>query len=313
MNNQRQRLTAFLLVPVILTGFLVACTPTPAEPVSSIIEVTDQLGRVVTLDKIPERIISIAPSNTEVAYALGLADKLVAVTDYCDYPPEAEEKPSIGGFSTPNIEEIVAHYPDLVLAASRHEKKIIPQLEQQGLTVLALAPSNLSEVIAAITLIGQVTGKEAEAAGVVAGIQARVKAVTDKTDGLPAEQRPRVFYALWHDPLMTAGSGTIQDELIRKAGGTNIAAGLNDYADISLESVLDTDPEVMIAGVSHGSGQSLNFQFISEEPRLDGTTARKNDRVHAIDGNLTSRPSPRLVDGLEQLAEFIHPELFQGE
>ncbi len=313
MNGKRQFLAIFVLVPVILSGFLAACTPAPVEPAPSSFEVTDQLGRVVAFEQVPQRIISIAPSNTEIVFALGLEDKLVAVTDYCDYPPEAEEKPSIGGFSTPNIEEIVAHYPDLVLAASRHEKKIIPQLEQQGLTVLALAPSNLSEVIAAITLIGQVTGKEAEAAGVVAGIQARVKAVTDKTDGLPAEQRPRVFYALWHDPLMTAGSGTIQDELIRKAGGTNIAAVLNDYADISLESVLDTDPEVMIAGVSHGSGQSLNFQFISEEPRLDGTTARKNDRVHAIDGNLTSRPGPRLVDGLEQFAEFLHPELFQGE
>jgi iron complex transport system substrate-binding protein len=298
-------MAVLLLMPVILLSLLAACTPTPAEPVSSLIEVTDQLGRVVTLDKVPERIVSIAPSNTEIAYALGLADKLVAVTDYCDYPPEAEEKPSVGGFSTPNIEEIVARSPDLVLATSIHEKKIIPQLEQQGLTVLALDPGNISEVLAAITLIGQVTGKKAEAAGVVAGIQARVKAVTEKTDSLPAEQRPRVFYTVWHDPLMTSGSGTIQ-----KAGGTNMAGDLTDYADISLESVLEADPEIMIAGVSHGSGQSLNFQFISSEPRLDGTAARRNNRVYAIDGNLTSRPGPRLVEGLEQFAEFIHPELF---
>ena len=311
MNNQRQRLAAFLLVPVILSGFLTACTQ--VEPVPTSFEVTDQLGRVVAFEQVPQRIISIAPSNTEIVFALGLEDKLVAVTDYCDYPPEAEEKPSVGGFSTPNIEEIVAQYPDLVLATSRHEKKIIPQLEEQGLTILALSPDNLSEVMAAITLIGQVTDQEAAAAEVVAGIEARVKAVTDKTDGLPAGQRPRVFYTVWHDPLLTSGAGTIQDELIRKAGGTNIAAELNDYADISLESVLDANPEIMIAGVSHGSGQNLNFDFISTEPRLDGTAARQNDRIYAIDGNLTSRPGPRLVDGLEQFAEFLHPELFQGE
>ncbi len=313
MNSQWQRLTAFLLVPFILSGFLAACTPAPVEPVPSSFEVTDQLGRVVAFEQVPQRIISIAPSNTEIVFALGLEDKLVAVTDYCDYPPEAKEKPSIGSYSTPSIEEIVARYPDLILATSIHEKKIIPQLEEQGLTVLALSPSNLSEVMAAITLIGRVTGKEAEAAGVVAGIQARMKAVTDKTDSLPAERRPRVFYTVWHDPLMTSGSGTIQDELIQKAGGTNIAAGLNDFVDISLESVLDANPEIMIAGVSHGNGQSLNFQFISTESRLAGTAARQNDRVYAIDGNLTSRPGPRLVEGLEQFAEFLHPELFQGE
>jgi iron complex transport system substrate-binding protein len=313
MNRKRLLLAIFLPVPVILGGFLTACTPAPVEPAPSSFEVTDQLGRVVAFEQIPQRIISIAPSNTEIVFALGLEDKLVAVTDYCDYPPEAKGKPSIGSYSTPNIEEIVAQYPDLVLATSIHEKKIIPQIEEQGLTVLALSPSNLSEVMAAITLIGQVTGQEAAAAGVVAGIEARVKAVTDKTDGLPAGQRPRVFYTVWHDPLLTSGAGTIQDELIQKAGGTNIAAELNDYADISLETVLDVNPEIMIAGVSHGSGQSLNFDFISTEPRLDGTAARQNDRIYAIDGNLTSRPGPRLVDGLEQFAEFLHPELFQGE
>ncbi len=313
MKGKRLLLAVFLPVPVILSGFLAACAPAPVEPAPSSFEVTDQLGRVVAFEQVPQRIISIAPSNTEIVFAMGLEDKLVAVTDYCDYPPEAKEKPSVGSYSTPSIEEIVAQTPDLVLATSIHEKKIIPQLEEQGLTVLALDPSNLSEVMAAITLIGRVTGKEAEAAGVVAGMQVRVKAVTDKTDSLPAEQRPRVFYTIWHDPLMTAGSGTIQDELIQKAGGTNVAAGLNDYVDISLESVLDANPEIMIAGVGHIRGRDVIFQFISTEPRLDGTAARKNDRVYAIDGNLTSRPGPRLVEGLEQFAEFIHPELFKGE
>ena len=303
-----------LLTSLILSGTLAACTRAPAieETASFPIELTDQLGRVVKLDGIPQRIISIAPSNTEILFALGLADKIVAVTDYDDYPPEAEMKPSIGGFSTPNIEEIVALSPDIIIAASIHEDKIIPQLEAKGLTVLALDPNNLDEVLAAVTLIGKATGQEKEASGLVAEMQSRIKAVTDKTDSLSQEQKPRVFYIVWHDPLMAPGSGTFQDDLIRKAGGINIAQELTSWTTISLEAVIEANPEVMIAGVSHGSLTDLNFQFIKTEPRLRDTDARRNDRVYDVDGDLASRPGPRIIDGLEKFARFIHPELFEG-
>lgn len=303
-----------MLAGLILSGLLAACTTAPAadEAASFPIELTDQLGRVVKLDGIPQRIISIAPGNTEILFALGLADKIVAVTDYDDYPPEVKEKPSIGGFSTPNIEEIVALSPDIIIAASIHEDKIIPQLEAKGLTVLALDPNTLDEVMAAITLIGKATGQEKEASGLVAGMQRRIKAVTDKTDSLSQEQRPRVFYIVWHDPLMAPGSGTFQDDLIRKAGGINIAQDLTSWATISLEVVIDANPEVMIASLSHGSSESLPFQFINTEPRLKDTAARRNGNIYGIDGNLSSRPGPRIIDGLEQFAQFIHPELFEG-
>ncbi|MFC2001774.1 ABC transporter substrate-binding protein [Chloroflexota bacterium] len=299
------------LISLILLSLFAACAPPPREITPSPIEVTDQLGRIVKLDKIPQRIISLAPSNTEILFALGLSDSIVAVTDYCDYPPEVEDKSSIGGFSTPNIEEVVAHSPNLILAASIHEDKIIPQLEQKGLTVLALKPKTLDEVLAAITLVGDVTGKEREASELLAKMQGRIKAVTGNTARLTGEQRPRVLYYIWHDPLKVAGSGTLQDELIQKAGGTNIARNLTDYADISLEAVIDANPEVMIASVSHGSSRELTFQFIGTEPRLKDTAARQNNRIYMVDGNLVSRAGPRIVDGLETFARFIHPELFK--
>ena len=299
------------LVLISLIIILAACTPSPEKPASPVIEVTDQLGRAVKLDKIPQRIISLAPGNTEIIYALGLDDKLVAVTDYCDYPPEAKEKPSIGGFSTPNLEEIVNHSPDLILATSIHEDEIIPNLENRGMTVFALDAKTLDEVLAAITLVGKITAKEKEAAQLLTEMQTRIKAVTDKTGKLPQEQRPRVFYAVWHDPLMTSGSGTIHDELIRKAGGLNIAQALTDYADISLEIVIEANPEIMIASVSHGSSEGQTFQFLKTESRLRDTDARKNNRIYETDGNLVSRDGPRLVDGLELFAEIIHPELFK--
>jgi len=311
MKSKPCRLGAFFLVSLIVLALLVSCAPPSKEVTSYLIEVTDQLGRVVKLEGIPQRIVSLAPSNTEILFSLGLADKIVAVTDYCDYPPEAKEKPSIGGFSTPNLEEVVALSPDLILATSIHEKRIIPQLEGKGMTVFALNPKTLDEVLEAITLAGKVTGEEEKASGLIAEMENRIKTVTDKADGLPENERPRVLYIVWHDPLMAAGSETLQDDLIEKAGGINIARDFSGYADISLEAFIAANPEVMIAGGGHGSGEDLTFQFAKTEPRLANTAARQNNRVYMIDGNLTSRPGLRIVDGLEKFAEFIHPELFK--
>ena len=311
MKNKLCSSGTLLLVLAMMLSLFASCAPAPKEVPSSTGEVTDQLGRVVKLEGIPQRIISLAPSNTEILFSLGLADKIVAVTDYCDYPPEAKEKPSIGGFSTPNIEELVALSPDLILATSIHEKRIIPQLEGKGMTVFALNPKTLDEVLEAINLVGEITGEEEKASGLVAEMENRIKAVTDKADGLPENERPRVFYIVWHDPLMAAGSETLQDDLIEKAGGINIARDFSGYADISLEAFIAANPEVMIAGGGHGSGEDLTFQFAKTELRLKNTDARQNNRVYMIDGNLTSRPGLRIVDGLEKFAEFIHPELFK--
>ena len=311
MKSKFRQLCTICLVSAVALILLVSCAAPLKNAPPSPTEIMDQLGRVVALDKPPQRIISLAPSNTEILFALGLADRVVAVTDYCDYPPEAESKPSIGGFSTPNIEEIVALSPDLILAASRHENKIIPQLEDKGLTVLALNPKTLDGVLEAIVMTGKVTGKEAEAARLLSDMKSRINAVTDKTAGLPPEQRLGTFYIVWHDPLMAAGSETLHDELIQKAGGINIARELTDYADISLEAVIAANPQVIIAGAGHGSGQDQTFQYVKTETRLRDTHARRDNRVFVIDADLASRPGPRIVEGLEEFAAFIHPELFR--
>ncbi|MFC1977144.1 ABC transporter substrate-binding protein [Chloroflexota bacterium] len=310
MKKKLGRVVILSLVVVAVLSIFAACTAPADEAAPSTIEVTDQLGRTVKLDRTPQRIISLAPSNTEILFALGLADRLVAVTDYCNYPPEAEDKPKTGGFSTPNIEEVIALSPDLILATSIHEKRTIPQLEGKGLTVFALNPRNVDEVLESITLVGEVTGKREQASGLVAEMRNRIKTVTDKSDNLSGTERPRVLYAVWHDPLTAPGSTTLQDDLIEKAGGINITRDLTGYAAITLEAVIATNPEVMIAGGGHGAGESLNLQFIKTEPRLRNTDARRNNRVYGLDGDLVSRPGPRIVEGLEKFAEFIHPELF---
>ncbi len=308
--SQYVRNCLFVLLSLVLLVSL-SCSSPKAGETKSPIEITDQLGRLVKLDGIPQRIISLAPSNTEILFALGLADSVVAVTDYCNYPPEAKEKPSIGGFSTPNIEKVVALSPDLVLATSIHQKQVIPNLEQRGITVFALAPQTLDEVLEAITLVGKITGKDKEASQLVTEMQTRINTVTDKTSSLTQSQRLRVFYVTWHDPLKTAGAGTLHDELIQKAGGTNIAQSLTGYAGISLETVIEANPEVIVAGVGMGSGADAPLQFAMTEPRLRNTDARQNSRVYSIDVDLVGRAGPRIADALMKFAEMIHPELFK--
>jgi iron complex transport system substrate-binding protein len=313
MKNALKKLSAICLAAALFTLLVTSCAKAPESATPAPAQITDQLGRAVTIKAIPQRIVSLAPSNTEILFALGLGDRIVGVTDYCTYPPEAKEKPSIGGFSTPNIEEVIAKNPDLILANVIHKDKVIPQLESKGLTVIALNPKTIDEVLAAITLVGKVTGAEKEATSLVADMKGRIKAITDKTDKLSEGQKQRVLEIVWHDPLMAAGADTLHDELIGKAGGINIAHNLTDYADISLEAVIAANPEVMIADVGMGEGEDLPFQFLMSEPRLKETDARKNNRVYSINVELVSHPGPRTVTALEQLAKFIHPEIFKEQ
>ncbi len=310
MKSKLYRSVVCCLASVVMSSLFTACAAPADEVAPSPIEITDQLGRTVRLDRIPQRIVSIAPSNTEILFALGLADKVVGITDYCDYPPEAKEKPSIGGFSTPNIEEVIALSPDLILAASRHEKEIIPQLEERGMAVFALHLKTLDEALEAITLVGEITGKEEEASKLLAEMQNRIKAVTDKTNSLPEDKKPSVFYLTWHDPLKTSGSRTLLDELIQKAGGRNIFSDVIGTASVDLEVLVARNPQVMIAGIGMGSGEDKPFQFLKTESRLRNTEAAKNGRIYGIDLDLTGRAGPRIVDGLERFARCIHPEIF---
>ena len=318
MRDKLYRSGLILLILSMLLVLLGACTPAAEEPVPPAdtptlpLEVTDQTGRTVSIDRIPERIISLAPGNTEIVYALGLQDRLVGVTEFCDYPEVAKDKPKIGGFSTVDIEKVVEIQPDLILAANIHKDEVIPALEGLGLTVITLDPKSIDGVLQAINLVGKFTGRKDEASQLVTELKHRIKSVTDRTDTIPESQRPKVFYILWHDPLMTTGSGTRIHELMVKAGGLNIAHDLaGAYPTISLEAVILANPKILIAGGGHGAGKDIPYQFALTEPRLKDVDARQNNRVYEIDGNLSSRPGPRIVDGLEQFAEFIHPELFK--
>jgi iron complex transport system substrate-binding protein len=301
------RLSFYTTVALTAVILLSCLQQIPQSPPGNIV---DGLGRTVTINTIPQRIVSLAPSNTEILFALGLGDKVVGVTEYCNYPEAAKSKSKVGGFSTVDIEKVVSLRPDLVLATHIHSQTVILALENLGITVVALTPSSLNEVLDSITLLGKITGQDTEASELVTDLSARINEITDKTQKLSAEQRPRVFYVTWHDPLMTAGAGALSNDVINQAGGLNIASDITGDKTIDLETVINRDPEIIIVSVGMGAGEDLPWQYIKSEPRLKNTQALLNGRVYKIDGDLIHRPGPRIVEALEEMAGFIHPELF---
>jgi len=261
--------------------------------------VTDDLGRNVTITKEPQRIISTAPSNTEVLFALGLGDRVVGVTEYCNYPPEAMEKEKIGGFSTVSIEKVVALNPDIVFASDKTGEENIEKLENFGIAVVVLHPKDIEDALKNIELVGKITGAEENASKLVADMEER-STVEEKIGGV----KPKVLYVVWHDPLMSAGRDTFADDLITRAGGVNIA-DFEGYKVISLEAVIKENPDVIIASMGHGDARNKTLEYVRGEQRLGITTAVKKDRVYGIDTDLTGRAGPRIVDALEQFSGWI--------
>jgi iron complex transport system substrate-binding protein len=293
--------TNWFLVILSISLVLTACTA-EWQPEESVEYVVDDLGRSVAINGTPQRIVSIAPSNTEILFALGLGEKVVGVTDWCDYPPEALEKEKVGGYDTPDIEKIDALNPDLILAAYGTPIDVIDTLEGLGLTVFGIKSTDLDDVLNDIRTVGNITGKEVEANALTSEMESRIEAVTDATSEL--EERPRIFYIVWHDPLWTAGLETFIHELIEKAGGVNICQNITGYTTISIEEVVARNPEVIIAS-------EWSFEWAQNETLLRGTNASQSGRIYQGDDNLVQRPGPRLVDGLEWFAYFIHPEIFE--
>ncbi|MDP9374142.1 MAG: ABC transporter substrate-binding protein [Chloroflexota bacterium] len=269
--------------------------------------VRDDAGRSVTLARCPERIVSLAPSNTEILYALGLGDRIAAVDQFSDFPEPARAKPKIGGVSRPSIEEIVALAPDVVMAAGITSRDTIGALEGQGLTVVVLNPRDLPGVLENILLVGQLTDSNAEALRVRNGLDARVNAVGERLRGVA--NRPRVYFEIDPEQFYTAGPNSFINDLLVRAGGANIAADAQTpFPQLSAEAIIARDPEVIVMGhdVPGATPEALKAR-----PGWANISAVRNDRVAAIDPDLTNRPGPRVVDGLEQLARIFHPTVFR--
>jgi iron complex transport system substrate-binding protein len=268
----------------------------------------DEVGRKLEVPASPQRIISVAPNVTEILFALGLGDRLAGVSSYCQFPPEALKKAKIGGYINPSLEKIVALRPDLVIGIAEGDlKTFVDKLAKLKIPVYITNPKNVAEVITSIQGIGEVTDSVASAKRLTQAMQERIQAIRSKVQGRP---HPRVLHVLNFEPLISAGKGTFVDDLIRLGGGRNIAeAAQGKYPRFSLEEVLAVDPEVILLS-SMRSDDPLTEQRQWWE-RWKIISAVRQGRIHVLNSDLIHRPSPRIVDGLEQVARAIHPEVFK--
>jgi cobalamin transport system substrate-binding protein len=289
----------------IVLGLVLAAAALAAGPGGAAAgEVTDMLGRRVRVPDRAVRVVSLAPSITETVFVLGDGDRLVGVTDYCDYPPEATRKPRVGGISTPSFEAILALRPDLVLATSESNyADHVQRLVSLGLDVYVVRPVDFETVLESIERIGAVLGREDAARARVGAMRREADAITLAISGAP---RPRVLYVVWPNPLIAPGRGTLISELIRRAGGDSVTgAEPLPYPRLSLETVVERRPERIIVG-RHGQGTVE--ELLRGWERLGAVSAVREGRVYGVDGDLVHRPGPRMIDALRALARVIHPE-----
>lgn len=258
--------------------------------------ITDDFGRNVTLHTVPERIISLSPTNTEILFAVGAGSRVVGVTEYCNYPEEAEARDTVGGVSTVSIEKVVSQDPDLVLGCELNGKETIERLAELNISVVGLNPANIGKILDDILLVGALTGEEENASSLVADMERRLEELKEKTQ---AAKRPKVAHITWHDPIWVAGRGTVQDELIGIAGGENAFSYRKEWAAVSLEEFIDRNPDVIIVSAGHGVAGMQPYEYIVRDERLDVVNAVKNKRVYTIDADVASRAGPRIVDAAE--------------
>lgn len=281
-----------------------ACqSPKPVQ-ISAGTYVFDELNRPVTLAHPPQRIISLAPNVTELLFALGLGDRTVGVTSYCDFPPEAKTKEKVGDTLQPNLERLIALKPDLVVITTASQvERLAQQLDQLGIPLYVTNPRTVRDVVASLRHLGVATSTTSQAEALATNLEQRIEAVERR---VAAQPKPRVLFVLQLAPLITAGRNTFLNDLITRAGGVSISGEENaDYPQFSREAVIGRAPEIIIAPAFHGDGAIRESDLQQAFPT---TPAVRKHRLVSINPDLTSRPGPRLVDGLEQLAQAFHPE-----
>ena len=280
-------------------------TPTPTATPAFPLTVEDSAGTEVTLEAAPARIISYSPGATELLFAIGAGERVVAADEFSDFPPEAEELPNVA-YSSPDPERALAFDPDLLIMATGQREQI-EQFRSLGMTVLFLdSEQNIEGVFGTVALLGQVTGNAQQAADLVASMRARIAAVSTALEDV--EEGPLVFFELTAD-LYTVGTDTFVGELLTLAKARNIAEGAaSSFPQLSAEAIIDAAPDVVLLADAEW-GESL--ETVCARPGWDAIPACVDDRVHGVDGDLTSRPGPRIVDGLEPIARLLYPDRFE--
>jgi iron complex transport system substrate-binding protein len=296
-------LVSLVLYSLLLAALAVSASSCASKTTSSAHArtVTDELGRNIQVPAQPQRIVSLAPSVTEILFALGAGDRVAGVTSYCDYPPEARQRPTVGDTLKPSAEKIIALKADLaIISTSSQVEASVQKLEELGIPVYVSNPRSIDGVLESIDKIGELVGARDRAHKLSDELRSRLAAVEARVAGTA---HPSVFVILGTEPLITAGALSFINDLINRAGARSISAGdKGDYPQYSIEAVVARQPEIIFL---QAGGNEL-------PARLRETPAARSNRVYHIDDDLLLRPGPRIVDGLEQIAARIHPELFEA-
>lgn len=265
--------------------------------------VKDQTGRTVNVPDHPRRLVSLAPSVTETLFALGLGDRIVGDTDYCDYPPQAKTLPHVGGTQNPNLEAIVALKPDLALGTDEaNRRETAAQLERLGIPLYGVTAHTVDGTIQSVEDLGHVLGWDQATQKVVASLRARTTVIDQCVQGQP---RPKVLFVVQYRPLITAGRQTFISDVIRRAGGNSISDDLSsEWPRMGLEGVLSRAPDIILVPKTQAFAPELDeFQKLSGWRDL---AAVKNHHVYFVSESIM-HPSPRLIDALEEVANILHP------
>lgn len=305
---------ALIMAILVLSIAIGGCAPKDKAPVETPAEtpaetksftVVDDFGRTVKLESAPERIISLAPSNTEILYALGLGDKVVGVTTFDDYPAEVLEVEKIGDYNGINLEKIIELQPDLVINYGPGNEEENARLDEAEINYIGFMPETVDAVMETIINIGTITGKDSEAEKLVSELNAKKDEILSKIEGT---EKKTVFYEIWHEPLMAAGPGSFFNELITLANGENIAADADGaYPQYDIEQLVERNPQVYLT--SRDMPEKTEESIITR-PGFESIDAIINKEVYVLDGNIMSRPGPRIIEALELVAKAIHPEKF---
>lgn len=271
-------------------------------------ELTDEVGRRVQIPQEVDRVVSLAPNLTEIIYALGDGNRLAGDTDYCDYPAEAVEKPHVGGPINPNLEEIVALKPDLVLATSINRRETVSALDRIGVPVYIADPHSVEEMIGSVEHIGSALGTEKSAAVLAGNLRERL---ADLDRRLAGASPRRVLFVVWTDPLISVGRGTFIADALRRAGGRSVVDTKAEWPHISLEEIVRLQPEVLVFASAHAGDTQRDIDALRTRPGWKDLAAMQQGNIVVV-SDAINRPAPRMVDAIERLARALHSEAFSS-
>jgi iron complex transport system substrate-binding protein len=294
----------------VLVGFLILLSSLLWAPYahSSSQRFKDEVGREVIVPFPPKKIVSLAPNITEILFSLGLDQEIVGVSIHCNFPEKVQSKVRVGSYISLDFEKIVSLKPDLIIATGAgNTRDMVDRLERLGFPTYVIFPKNVEDVIQSVGHLSQLVGREKEGAEIIQEMKRRRERVMELTLGLP---RPRVFLQIGEAPIVTVGKNSFADDLIRLAGGDNVAGNEKEmYPRFGMEEILKRSPEVILISSMNPRG---NYQKVLQEwSRWKTIPAVKNGQIYLIDSDLIDRPSPRIIEGLEEMARVLHPEQFK--